>query len=318
MQDRDHEGPEAGSRVAAGSPPVEDFGTALRRLDGAKRKKVTAEQLEARFTARKAERAARKAEKPPREMGTLVRAAVASGLGLGIFGFALGLNSAGAEYRAAVSVNESKIASILEAVRSVAPEQEGETKQTLEAGLAAAQARSDELASSEQRFAEIAWEGNTEPAAGDGTPGNAVLRSLEHRRVMASFFSPDALLLTDDQAYSFRTEGLLDPGKIDPRQAWFIGYESAGEPGKPRAAMPAARYAWETVSVTPSGTPGVFSVVWTNTDTETGDLLSWATARYSVETDLFSMLAVHTTTLGESLQLRAETTETDTTEGVNA
>lgn len=303
----------------SGPPSGEDFGAALRRFDGSRTQKVTAEDVEARFAARRAERSARKAEKPPREMAKLVRLAVASGMGLGIAGFALGLNAAGTEYRASVSANESKIASILEAVNTVSPEAgEGETTQTLEAGLTAAQARSNELAAAEQRFAEIAWDRNAEPAAGDGTPGDAALRSLEHRRVMAAFFSPDALLLTDAQAYSFRTEGLLDPGKIDPRQAWFIGYEPSGEPGKPRTALPPASYAWKAVSVTPSGTPGVFSVVWANTDTGTGDLLAWATARYSVDTDRFNMLAVHTTTVGESLQLSAETTETDIPEGVNA
>lgn len=295
-----------------------DFGTALRRLDRTGKQKVTAEELEARFTARKAERTARKAEKPRREMGQLVRTVVASAMGVGIAGFTLGLNAANTQYHADVSANESKIASILEAVRTVSPEQEGETEGTLKAALEAAQTRSDQLAESEQRFAEIAWEGNTEPAASDGTPGNAALRSLEHRRVMAEYFSPEALLLTDAQAYSFRTEGLLDPGKIDPRQAWFVGYEPGSTPGQPRTAMSPTRYAWKTASVAPSGTPGVFSVVWTNTDTATGDLLSWATARYSVDANRFNTLAVHTTTLGETRQMQAETTETDVAEGVNA
>lgn len=317
MQERENEAPFV-RRITTPVEPAEDVEEKADKPGRGGRPKLTAEDVEARFTVRREERRARKAEKPPREMGKLVRVVVASGLGLGIIALGMGLNAAEAQFRAETSSNDSKIASLMGAISAVVPEEGGEAVRGLSEGLAAAQKRSNDLAAAEQRFAQIAWEGNRDSRTDDGRPAGAVLRALEHRREMAAFFEPASFVLTDEQAYSFRTEDLTGPGKIDPRQPWFSAYETPPKAGGgPTAASPES-YVWKTVSVAPSGTPGVFSVVWANTDTGTGELLAWATARYSVESDAFNTLAVHRTTQGDSRQLRAETTATDETKGVKA
>ena len=138
--------------------------------------------------------------------------------------------------------------------------------------------------------------------------------------MLAGFFAPESLLLTDAQAYSFRTEDLLGPGRIDPRQPWFTRYDPAGDTGTPRSASDPKSYTWKTVSVALSGSPRLMSVVWTNTDSGTGELLAWATARYSVETNTFKTLSVNRTTRGDSQQLKPETTSATpaTTKGAKA
>jgi hypothetical protein len=286
----------------------------------APRTKVRAEDVEAKFTALLEERRARKGTRPPRRMGSLVRAVAASAMGVGIIGFGLGINAASAQQAADVKANQSKEASLAGALEAVSPDSGKDTVQKLTGGLAAAQKRSDELAAAQQQFAAIAYAGNAEPGTNDGRPKPSVLKSVEHRKALAGFFAPESLLLSDAQAYSFRTEDLLGPGRIDPRQPWFTRYEPSGASGAARDAASPGSYTWKTVSVTLSGSPGVMSVVWTNTDAGTGELLAWATARYSVDTGTFRTLTVNRTTRGESQQLKPETTGTAaaTAKGANA
>lgn len=272
------------------------------------RKKITPEEVEARFAARRAEREARKANRPPREMGKLVRAVVGSALGIGIVCFGLGINNAGEQHAVEVKANEDKEATLTGALGKLDPAADDKTaRQKLVDGIAAAQKRSGELAAAQQQFAGIFYAGNSEPSANNGTPKPSALKSLEHRKVIAGFFAPESLILTDDQAYSFRTQDLLEPGKIDPRLPWYTRYEPAGgKDGTQKVADPAS-YAWKAASVTLSGTPDVLSVVFTNSDVKTGELLAWATARYSVKDNTFNNLSVSMTSQGESQQLKVDT-----------
>ncbi|GAB5079670.1 hypothetical protein [Arthrobacter sp. AD-310] len=289
------------------------------------RTKVTPEELEARFTAALASRKAQKAGKTPRDMGKVARIVLASALGVGIVGFSLGINNAGEQHTVAVKANEDKEAAITGALEELTPANGKNTRQELVDGLAAAQKRSDELAAAQQQFASIAYAGNDDPGSNDGRPKPAVLKSLDHRKAITPFFDPGSLILSDDQAYTFRTEDLLGPGRIDPRQPWFTRYEpvtdnssgtdSQTAAGTARKAMDPAGYTWRTASVTLSGTPGVMSVVWTNSDTTTGDLLAWATARYSVKTNTFRGLSVGTTTRGDSFGLKVGSTSPGTGSG---
>ncbi|MEO3931457.1 hypothetical protein WMO79_01400 [Micrococcaceae bacterium Sec7.4] len=281
----------------------------------APRTKVTAEDVEAKVTAMLAERQARKAARPARSMRVLVRAVVASAMGVGIIGFGLGINAAHDQRAADLKASQSKEASLTGALDAVSPDSGKDTPQKLTTGLAAAQKRSDEVAAAQQEFAAIAHAGNAEPGTNDGRPKPSVLKSLEHRKVLAGMFAPESLMLTDAQAYSFRTQDLLGPGHIDPRQPWFTRYEPATGTGTPRNAADPTSYAWKTVSVTLSGTPGVMGVVWTNTDASTGELLAWATARYSVDTNTFRNLTVNLSTRGESQQLKPETIAPATSKG---
>lgn len=308
---------EEGPVVRRLSPPATDGRPAGQKpatprkppaLKMAPRTKVTAEDVEAKVAALLVERQARKAARPARSMRVLVRAVVASAMGVGIIGFGLGINAVNDQRAADLKASQSKEASLTGALDAVSPDGGKDTPQKLTTGLAAAQKRSDEVAAAQQEFAAIAYAGNAEPATNNGTPKPSVLKSLQHRKVLAGLFAPESLLLTDAQAYSFRTQDLLGPGSIDPRQPWFTRYDAADGTGTARNASDPKSYAWKTVSVSLSGTPGVMSVVWTNTDAATGELLAWATARYSVDTNTFRSLSVNLSTRGESQQLKPTTT----------
>lgn len=289
-------------RVPAATAPPEPQARPAKARMKPERRKITPEDVEAAFVRRRAERAERRANRPVREMGKVLRIATASVLGAGIIGCALAMNHEDTEHTATVRVNDNKIAALSGALEELAPKtgEEADTAGNMAEDIAGAQRRSDELAAAQQQFAVIFHARNTETSANDGTPGAAALASLEQRRKIAGFFAPESLVLTDEQAYSFRTERLLEPGRIDPRQPWYTRYEDGGQ-----LASAPDRYLWKAVSVTVSGTPGVMDVVWTNTDTESGDLLAWATARYSAETDTFNTLRVNTTTRGDSNTLKA-------------
>lgn len=283
------------------------------------RKKITPEEVQARFAASRAKREAREAERTPRDMRKLVRAVVASAMGVGIVGFSLGISTASEQHTAVVTTAENRATALTGAIEELMPAEGEDTKQELVDDLARAQQRSDDLAAAQQLFAQIAFGGNTEPGTNDGRPKQSVLAAIEHRRTLAEYFAPESLVLTDDEAYTFRTEDLLGPGRIDPRQDWFTRYEPLTEEDTAEAAedtdgetatgavqgvMDPTGYAWRTASVTLSGTPDVMVVLWTNTDTETGELLAWATARYSVESNTFRSLVVNTTTRGDVFQLK--------------
>lgn len=306
--------PADAEKAVSGKSPAEPWTKPAAKPRG----KVTAEEVEAKFAAMRVNREERKANRPPREMGKLVRVVIASALAVGIVGFALGISNAGEQHTVEVRTNQNKVAALTGALETLSPADGTDTKRKLVDGIAAAQKRSDELAAGQQQFAGIAYTGNAEPGTNDGRPNPAVLRSLEHRKVIAGFFAPESLILTDAQAYTFRTEDLLGPGRIDPRQPWYTRYEPGTDAAR-KVASPDS-YTWKTASVTLSGTPDVLSVVWTNTDANTGQLLAWATARYSVESNTFRNLSVNKTTQGESQQLKVDTAgaESATAKGANS
>ncbi|KIA73396.1 hypothetical protein ANMWB30_23230 [Arthrobacter sp. MWB30] len=306
-------------RVEPASPEIASESKAKQ----ARRQRITAEDIEARFAARRDQRQARGAKRPV-DLKALFRGVVVAVLGLGVIAFGLGISSAGEHHAAEVKSNNTKEGTLQGALARLGPEKAstdtavGATPQ-ISGDLAAARKRGDELAVAQQEFAAIYFAGNAEPSANNGTPKPSVLRALDHRKALAGFFAPGALVLTDAQAYSFKTEDLLAPGKIDPRMAWFTRYESPVARGAtPQKVADPAGYAWKTASVGLSGTPGVMTVVWTNTDLKSGELLAWATARYSVDEDTFDALSVTTTTQGESQQRKADTTTPATAKGAKA
>lgn len=310
-----------GPLVRRNSPPAAGKSKAARKPAAPTmppRTKVTAGDVEAKVTALLAAREARKAARPVRSMHRLARAVLASTMGVGIICFGLGINAANDQRAADLKASQSKEASLTDALAAVSPDSGKDTPGKLTTGLATAQKRSDEVAAAQQEFAAIAYAGNSEPGTNDGRPKPSVLKSLEHRKVLASLFAPESLALTDAQAYSFRTQDILGPGHIDPRQPWFTRYDPATGTGAARNAADPKSYSWKTVSVTLSGTPGVMAVLWTNTDASTGELLAWATARYSVDTNTFRNLTVNLTTRGDSQQLKPETTAPATTKGAKA
>lgn len=262
------------------------------------RKKVTAQDMDDRFKAAAAKRAQKRADRPERNPGSMARVALGGALGLGILVVGMNLNNAGESHTEAMATTVTQIQSIEGELATGIPSKDLVVAKNLDADLAKARARSDELAAVQREFATIAYGGNAEPPSTNGLPGASTLKALEHGRASVDYFTPASLLLKDDQAYKFTTVDLLGPGRIDPRSSWFVAYDISDAIGKNPASDPAS-YGWKTASVVPSAAPGVMAVTWINTESTSGNLFAWASAKYDIPTGKFSDFRLNTTTIGD-------------------
>lgn len=268
--------------------------------------KVTAEDVAASFAARKTKREQKREERPVRKVSSLVTGVLVVALGAGILGFGTGLSRLDVDHGVAVQTNIDKKADLEGTLLTLRPVEEETLSKTLAEDLNTTRERAIALAKAEQGFAEIAYEGNSEPNLNDGRPNPSILKSLEHRKELTGFFAPASLWLSDADAYGFRTQDLLEPGQIDPRQPWFIKYDQGeGSAETKRKAASPESYGWKVASVDLSDTPGLMVVIFTNVDKNTGDLLAWASTRYSVKENTFSNLSVRRSTIGDRHSLKA-------------
>lgn len=261
------------------------------------REKLTGEDVEARFKEFGARLAEKKAGRPVRSMGGLVKTVTACALGLGIVLCGVGLSNANDSHQAESKVVAGQISTVEGSLLETIPAKDLVVAEVLTKDLTQARERSDALAKIQSDFATIAYAGNDDPPVADGLPNVSLLKSLEHGRASVDFFTPESLLLSDDQAYVFRTNDVLGAGRIDPRTSWFIAYDISAETGKNKASDPGS-YGWKTASVMPSTAPGVVAVTWTNVDAD-GNLLAWAAAKYENKSGLFSGFRLNTTTTGD-------------------
>lgn len=262
------------------------------------RQKVTAQDMDDRFKAAAAKRAQKRADRPERNVAAMVRVALGGALGLGILLVGMNMNTAGEGHTQVMTTTSNEIQTVQGELAQGIPTKDLIVAEKLNADLAKARARSDDLAGIQREFASIAYAGNNEPVNNNGLPGASTLKSLEHGRASVDFFTPESLLLKDEQAYKFTTVDVLGPGRIDPRTSWFVAYDISATPGKNPASNPAG-YGWSTTTVVPSAAPGMMAVTWMNTETQSGNVFAWATAKYEVSSGKFSDFRLNTTTIGD-------------------
>jgi hypothetical protein len=165
----------------------------------------------------------------------------------------------------------------------------------LEAAIVDATAKGTEVARLQQEFTNILFAGNTEVAA-DGAAGPSLTAAVENRRLLAPYFVEQALLVDDAQAYAPGSALPFEPDQIDPRFAWYVGYEPESQG---RTVVDPGLATWQLASVTASETTGVLEATWLNTNQTTGELFAWATASYYVQSGAFGNVSVGFTTIGE-------------------
>lgn len=139
-----------------------------------------------------------------------------------------------------------------------------------------------EVAELQHGFSKILLEGDT-TSSGNGAPSPAALASVEHRRLLAPYFTKDALIADDADAYSPRSATPFEADEIDPRFPWYVGQSN-----------------WSVASVMPSSTNGIVDVTWVNQDASGDQLYAWAQARYQVSDGAFAKLSVGVTALGSA------------------
>jgi hypothetical protein len=289
-----------------------------------KKPRLTKEDLDARFAARQEKNRERRQTKYTREdiarlleerkanraqgratssapNNRLVRA-VSLGLGgallLGSGALAVTTTSSSDAFSLASEANQQQIELVEGDLASIPAAGESASAQyaaQLEAAIADATAKGAEIARLQQEFATILFGGNTEVTS-DGAAGPSLSAAVENRRLLAPYFVEQALLVDAAEAYAPGSALPFEADQIDPRFAWYVGYEPESQG---RTVVDPGLATWNLVSVVASETTGVLDATWLNTSPTTGELFAWATASYYVESGAFGNVSVGFTTIGE-------------------
>lgn len=246
------------------------------------RRKVTGAELEECFASWTTRQRERVQTRGPEGTARLVRRSLTAVMGVGILALVVATGVAGESFKASTADNEARIVQLkgqLDDARPTPVKEDARAQLSTLAEAAAADAK--KVAAGEQTFAALYHQAGVQPSPNNGTPNQAALEIIEHRRDMAALFSKDSFLVSDKEAYSTSSLTPFDATtEIDPRHAWYIRY--AG-----RSAAAPSTYAWKVETVMPnlgvkggSGATNQAKVVWLCRDTKSGEVLTWASARY--------------------------------------
>ncbi|WP_181273682.1 hypothetical protein [Brevibacterium oceani] len=282
-----------------------------------KRRRVDAEDLQEKFEAWDAARRERRAERTPEDSARSIRRWIAAALGAGVVATVAVSSVLLGDFDAEHASNESRISQLEQQV--VGAEADAIPADADLAGLItsltkAASTDAEEVAVAQQAFAGLNRKATTAKMPDDGTPSHEMLDVVEHRKELADYFAEESFVAEDDEAYQWTTAPQFDPTiEIDPRYAWYVRYDGGV------AADPDA-YAWSVSTVMPilddeEGAPTRASVVWLCRDTDTDEVLAWASATYvldegSEDSGAFQDLEVAVTAQGATQQRPQEKTET--------
>lgn len=161
------------------------------------------------------------------------------------------------------------------------------TPAQVQAHLDQVRAVGGEVAASQDQFDTLLAANPDE--SGNGAPSQGFLDGVEHREDLVQYFDAGTYLLADDEIYSPSSLFALGTDEIDPRTQW---YERASGLGSNAWSVAA-------VLVSDSGDSSRVDVTWLNQDTETSDLLAWATGTWSDDAGAFISLTVGTTAVGD-------------------
>jgi hypothetical protein len=262
--------------------------------------KYTGEDVARLLEERKANRAERKAESsaPNNRFVRAVSLGLGGALLLGSGALAVTTTSSSDAFALASEANRQQIELVegeLAAIPAAGESASAEYAAQLETAMVDATAKGTEVARLQQEFANILFSGNTEVGS-DGAAGPSLTAAVENRRLLAPYFVEQALLVDDAEAYAPGSALPFDADQIDPRFAWYVGYEPESQG---RTVVDPGLATWGLASVIASETTGVLDVTWLNTNETTGDLFAWATASYYVQSGAFGNVAVGFTTIGE-------------------
>ncbi|MEW1548335.1 hypothetical protein [Streptomyces tsukubensis] len=266
------------------------------------RKKVTGAELEERFAGWAKRRRERGEVRGREDSARLFRRSATAVMGVGILALTVATGVAGESFKASTADNKAQIVKLkgrLDETRSTPVK--ADTRALLSKLIEAAAADAKRVASGEQTFATLYHQASAQPSPNNGAPNQATLGIIKHRRDIAPLFSKDSFLVSDKEAYGTSSLTPFDATtEIDPRYAWYIRYDGES------AAAPST-YTWKVEAVTPdlgakdgSVATGQAKVVWLCRDTESGEVLAWASARYlrNGTTGAFDHLALVVTAAG--------------------
>lgn len=263
------------------------------RVDHTRPEPVTGEQLRAKTKAKWARFQASRKRRSSEEKAALGRRVTIGAVGVLTVGTIVIGSVAENGYRASQGETAEKIESlqtqITEAQEDVdaAPSADDLVRLSDKASRAA-----KTVAADQQKFAQLIDAAQKSKGPQNGAPSKEMNAVAEHRKALAKNFTDTSFVVDDEEAYQWSTAVSHEPDEIDPRYPWYIRYDGDRASG-------AKASTWEVASVTPKIDGSGASVLFTCTDTTTGDLLAWASSDYDAQAEAFTDLEVKRTALGQ-------------------
>jgi hypothetical protein len=278
----------------------------------AENRKLTGPELEARFnnwtTVRRDRLTERAAASTPESREQTARRGIAVALGLALAATAVLSAVSSTAYEHQSAANASRI----DALQNQSPgtaAASAPTAKTVDAkALAALSGRASQtaraVAEKQQEYARLVHAINDAPSAGNGSPNEATLKTVSHRRALAQYWDPKSFVVEESLAYAFTTTPYFDRDEMDPRFPWYVRYDGL------RASDPLS-YSWRVESVMPTiDAPATARVVWVSRDSH-GTVLAWASATYTDSTRTFSRLELVVTAAGGQHQYETDAAKAD-------
>lgn len=256
-------------------------------------RRMTGAELESAFDGWSIEKRAQLAARTPEENARALRKVGVATIGALILALLVVAVVSDESYRAEHAENSERIASLTHGVAEAEePRDDEEVKAALTALATDVSEKAESVAKEQQGFVDLYRKAASAPAPGDGAPSPEMEDVAEHRRALAPYFADKALVLDDAEVYQWSTAVSHGPDTIDPRYAWYVRHDG-------HTPSPASASTWAVESAMPVvGEEGLAHAVWTCTDTETEDVLAWASADFDGETGAFVDLDLVITAAG--------------------
>jgi hypothetical protein len=275
-------------------------------------RKLTGPELEARFsnwaTVRRDRLTERAAARTPEIREQTARRGIAVTLGLAVAATAVLSAVSSTAYEHETAANASRIDALQNQAPSTATTPAPTAKPVDAEALATLSVRASqtarEVAEKQQEYAGLFHAVNHAATAGNGSPNEAILKTVSHRKTLAQYWDPKSFVVGESLAYAFTTTPYFDRDEMDPRFPWYVRYDEL------KASDPRS-YSWKVESVMPTiDAPATARVVWVSRDVH-GAVLAWASATYTDSTRTFSRLELVVTAAGGRHQYETDAAKAD-------
>lgn len=258
-----------------------------------RREKVTAQEMEQRFEGWAMARREKAAERTPEQSAARLRRNPLAGMLLVIAVLVVFVGIEGNGYQAASAQAQSRLTELEAdlAAAQASRDDEARTRELIELSEEVS-TKAGEVAEAQQGFAALERKAATSPSPDNGAPSKQMRAVAEHRRTLAPYFDDNSFVVEGEGAYQWSTAVTYEADEVDPRYAWYVRHDDT-VPSPPSAST------WRVEAAMPVvGQEGRAHVVWVCIDSDTGQVLAYASADYSAKDDTFSSLAVGVTALG--------------------
>lgn len=269
------------------------------------RHKVSGDELEAKLSAWAQSQREKRSERTVEDKRRSTRGRVTLALGVLVLAVVVFSSVTNEQLSATEAENAQQVSELQDQLTELESKPDDvDTAALLSELTSAAAADGGAVAKAQQQYVELTHRVSVEPMPGNGAPSDAMLATVEQRKVLAPYFSEGSYVVEDDEeAYRWMSLKPFDENtEIDPRFEWYIRYDGQ------QASDPSV-YTWSLETVMPdmdgpnaTASTDRAQVIWICRETEGGTVLAWASAIYNYEdgAGTFDELEVVVTTAGSA------------------